>query len=53
MKLNEFRIRDPYILFDGGRYYMYGTTRFCDIDDSTDYRGFDVYVSKNLVDFDG
>ena len=25
MKLNEINIRDPFVLVDGGTYYMYGT----------------------------
>lgn len=50
MKRNEIGIRDPYILFTEDTYYMYGTrnqTTWGPAD------GFDVYVSKDLEDWDG
>lgn len=47
MKNTEFWIRDPFVLLDGGRYYMYGTTR------SREKAGFDVYVSDDLENWEG
>ncbi|MBQ8528770.1 MAG: family 43 glycosylhydrolase [Clostridia bacterium] len=52
MKKSEFRIRDPFVLFDEGKYYMYGTTSFADNGGCTRW-SFDVYVSDNLEDFSG
>lgn len=48
MKLNEINIRDPFVLFEGGKYYMYGT-RAKDFGCNTG--GFDVYVSEDLADW--
>ena len=42
MRLDEIHIRDPFILTDGGKYYMYGTGK------RTGGLGFDVYVSDDL-----
>ena len=49
MKLNEINIRDPFILVEGSKYYMYGTRAKYTWGDGTpkDY-GFDVYVSDDL-----
>lgn len=50
MKLSEINIRDPFILPDGGKYYMYGTRgkncweNHC----LAEGMGFDVYVSDDL-----
>lgn len=41
MKLNEINIRDPYVLLDDGKYYLYGSRVGIQI-------GFDVYVSEDL-----
>lgn len=46
MNLQQINIRDPFILNDGGRYYLYGT-RARDFGKRTD--GFDVYLSEDLV----
>ena len=43
MRLDEIHIRDPFILTDGGKYYMYGTGKH------TGGLGFDVYTSDDLV----
>lgn len=50
MKLNEINIRDPFILVEGDKYYMYGTrARYTWGDTGTKYNyGFDVYVSCDL-----
>lgn len=48
MKANEINIRDPFVLFDNGKYYLYGT-RAENFGRHT--KGFDVYISENLVDF--
>lgn len=45
MKLNQINIRDPFVLADNGKYYLYGT-RAVDFGTHTD--GFDVYVSEDL-----
>ncbi len=44
MKLEHIHIRDPFILPDGGRYYLYGTTN-----DNT----FKAYVSSDLDEWEG
>lgn len=50
MKTDELNIRDPYVLVDGGQYYLYGTRSL-----STwgKMDGFDVYVSKDLENWTG
>ena len=53
MKLSEFRIRDPFILLDGDTYYLYGTTRLADNGVTDVTFGFDVFVSRDLENFDG
>lgn len=45
MKRNEINIRDPFVLFEDGRYYMYGT-RAKNFGEQVG--GFDVYVSADL-----
>ena len=45
MLMSEINIRDPFILPDGGRYYMYGTRGATCWGLAT---GFDVYVSDDL-----
>ncbi len=50
MKREEIIIRDPFILLDDGRYYLYGTrseTTWTKAD------GFDVYVSEDLEEWEG
>lgn len=45
MKKSDINIRDPFVLVDNGKYYMYGTRAAnfgCDV------KGFDVYVSEDL-----
>lgn len=53
MLLEEIRIRDPFILCDNGKYYLYGTTRMPEDGFSEGNFGFDVYVSDDLLNFDG
>lgn len=48
MKISDINIRDPFVLKEGDTYYLYGT-RAADFGKNTG--GFDVYTSKNLVDF--
>ena len=48
MNLKDINIRDPFVLFENDKYYMYGT-RAADFGKKTG--GFDVYVSDNLVDW--
>ena len=50
MKRSEINIRDPFVLVWEGAYYLYGTrgpTCWGEAD------GFDVYVSRDLEDWDG
>ena len=48
MKLSEIHIRDPFVLVEDGKYYMYGT-RAAGFGIKTG--GFDVYVSTDLEDW--
>lgn len=51
MKIENINIRDPYILVYQDSYYMYGTRS-----ETAFYGqayGFDVYKSKNLIDWEG
>lgn len=45
MKNSEINIRDPFVLSEGGMFYMYGTRAK---DFGTKVGGFDVYVSSDL-----
>lgn len=45
MKRTEINIRDPFVLVDGGKYYLYGTRGATCWGKAS---GFDVYVSKDL-----
>lgn len=44
MKLNEIHMRDPFILNDDGKYYLYGS---CGIP------GFYTYISNDLINWEG
>lgn len=47
----DIQIRDPFILTDGGKYYLYGTTdKNCWSDEAT---GFDSYCSTDLEHWEG
>lgn len=48
MKLTDINIRDPFILKESGTYYLYGTRAK---DFGKKVGGFDVYISKDLVEF--
>ena len=50
MKTNEINIRDPFILFYLGNYYMYGTRSETAWGKA---EGFDCYESKDLIDWSG
>ena len=50
MKTSEINIRDPFVLTDDGRYYLYGT-RGATCWGPAD--GFDVYVSTDLENWEG
>ena len=41
----DFPLADPFVVKEGDTYYMYGTTV------SAKGQGFDVYVSKNMIDW--
>ena len=48
MKKEQINIRDPFVVYENGKYYLYGT-RAKDFGSQTD--GFDVYVSDDLENF--
>ncbi len=49
MKFADINIRDPFIVPENGKYYMYGTKgSLCWIDKKTPEMGFDVYISEDL-----
>ncbi|MBQ3079895.1 MAG: family 43 glycosylhydrolase [Clostridia bacterium] len=50
MRRDEINIRDPFVLTDGGKYYLYGTRGATCWGTAN---GFDVYVSDNLENWDG
>lgn len=51
IKINDINIRDPFILVEDGKYYMYGST------DKNIWggpcEGFDMYESDDLINFSG
>lgn len=50
MKREDINIRDPYVLVDDGKYYLYGTrSKTC----WGPAEGFDCYVSSDLEHFEG
>lgn len=51
MKKNEIFIRDPFVLVEDGKYYLYGSRGENVWSGKED--GFDVYVSEDLKDFEG
>lgn len=46
MKISDINIRDPFVLEDNGKYYLYGT-RAANFGSKTG--GFDVYTSSDLI----
>lgn len=49
MKTNDINIRDPYVLTEGGKYYMYGTRgSHCWGSSPNPKSGFDAYISDDL-----
>ena len=48
MKNSEINIRDPFILNEGGKYYLYGTRA---ADFGTRTGGFDVYTGTDLINW--
>lgn len=48
MKKEDINIRDPFVLFENGKYYLYGTRG---VNFGCHTGGFDVYVSEDLVHF--
>lgn len=51
LKKSDIRIRDPFILIDDGKYYMYGTTDFGD--GIAAQPKYSAYVSSDLESFEG
>lgn len=51
LKREDIRIRDPFILTENGKYYMYGTTNLGKGLDAKDK--FSVYFSTDLENFEG
>ena len=47
---HEINIRDPFVLLDGGTYYLYGTRGATCWGNAT---GFDVYTGRDLSQWDG
>jgi len=50
MRLSDINIRDPFILYEDKRYYLYGT-RAKDFGKKTG--GFDVYISDDMMEWAG
>ena len=48
MQCQDINIRDPFILFENGQYYMYGTRA---VNFGRQTGGFDVYVSTDLINW--
>ena len=48
MKKSDINVRDPYILYEDGTYYLYGTRGHSF---GMHTGGFDVYVSRDLAEF--
>ena len=48
MKKEAINIRDPFVLFEDGKYYLYGTRAK---DFGCHVGGVDVYVSDDMVDW--
>lgn len=51
MKVTDINLRDPFVLYEKGHYYLYGTRGQTAFTKNAD--GFDVYTSRNLVDWEG
>lgn len=51
MKMKDIHLRDPYILTDDGKYYMYGTRMNAERFNELGY-GFDVYESDDLENWE-
>lgn len=50
MKTKDIHIRDPFVLCDGGKYYLYGSRG---VECWGDCTGLDVYVSSDLENWEG
>ena len=48
MKKEQINIRDPFVVYENGKFYLYGT-RAQNFGFNT--KGFDVYISENLKDW--
>ena len=48
MKMQEIHIRDPFILYEDGKYYLYGTRA---ASHGIRSGGFDVYVSEDMMEW--
>lgn len=56
IKREDLHIRDPFILADGGKFYMYGTCNMANALEAKDKepnQGFSSFVSLDLETFDG
>ena len=49
----DLEIRDPFILVDDGKYYLYGSSNKANEIDGTEQMGFASFVSEDLITFDG
>lgn len=48
MKREQINIRDPFVVYENGKYFLYGSRA---LDFGCKTKGFDVYISKDLVDW--
>ena len=48
MKKEQINIRDPFVVYESGKYYLYGS-RAKNI--AIKSNGFDVYISDDLIDW--
>lgn len=52
MQINDIQIRDPYVLKENGKYYLFGSTDK-DIWGNLPSEGFDAYVGNDLENWEG
>lgn len=51
MKITDIHLRDPFVLHENGQYFLYGTRGETAFSKKAD--GFDVYLSKDMLEWDG
>lgn len=50
MRLNDIHLRDPFVMTDGGKFYLYGTRRGLTVK-KIPWEGLDVYISEDLIEW--